>query len=80
MKKRIWVIPFICTGIFLLAYAVLFCVALSNPTWEGPWGRYSANASLIGAAVCFITASVLLSIYLVRKKNRTEETLKQRKE
>lgn len=67
MKKRIWVIPFICTGIFLLGYVVLFCVALSNPTWEGPWGRYSANAFQICAIVSLGISLVFLCLYLVRK-------------
>lgn len=73
MKKRLWIIPLACTGAFLLAYGILFFVALSNPTWEGPWGRYLANAFQICAIVSLGISLVFLCLYLVRKNGNAHK-------
>ena len=68
MSKRFWIISYVLCVLFLLGDGILFCVALATPTWKGPWGRYLAKVFLIGAAVSGVLGTVLLIVYLMKKR------------
>ncbi len=68
VSKRFWIISYVLCVLFLLGDGILFCVALATPTWKGPWGRYLAKVFLIGAAVFGVLGTVLLIVYLMKKR------------
>jgi len=68
VSKRFWIISYVLCVLFLLGDGILFCVALATPTWKGPWGRYLAKVFLIGAAVSCVLGTVLLIVYLMKKR------------